>query len=61
MQFAMSLGEACAATGVGLTRLRGEITAGRLEAKKVGRRTLIEVAEIERWLRELPAASPRAA
>ncbi len=35
-----------------------EIKAGRLKRFKAGRRTLISVAEAERWQRRLEATSP---
>jgi hypothetical protein len=35
--------EACAATGLGRTKIYGEISAGRVQTSKVGARTLIVV------------------
>jgi hypothetical protein len=40
--------------GVGRTTVFGEIKAGRLVAKKVGKRTIITCAEGRRWLAALP-------
>jgi len=52
---------AAAAARMGRTRLRKEITAGRLIARKVGRRTVIQTAELERWLRNLLPVEARSA
>lgn len=39
---------------VGRTKLYEEINAGRLEARKIGTKTLIACASAERWFRSLP-------
>jgi excisionase family DNA binding protein len=41
-------------TGVGRSFLYEEISAGRLVAKKAGRRTLIFDADLNAWLASLP-------
>lgn len=40
--------------GIGLTKLYEEIKAGRLKAKKFGKRTLITATALEEWLNSLP-------
>ncbi|WP_035716634.1 helix-turn-helix domain-containing protein [Azorhizobium doebereinerae] len=40
--------------GVGRSTVFEEIKTGRLEARKVGRKTLITRSAIENWLRSLP-------
>jgi excisionase family DNA binding protein len=52
----ISLGvpEAAKATGIGQTKLREEITAGRLIARKLGKRTLIAMVDLENWIANLP-------
>jgi hypothetical protein len=45
----------CLIAGVGRQLVYDEINAGRLVAKKVGRRTLIRHADAERWLEAAPA------
>jgi hypothetical protein len=47
---ALNVREAAKAAGIGRTRLREEISAGRLLARKAGRRTVVETMEIRRWL-----------
>jgi excisionase family DNA binding protein len=40
--------EACSATGIGRAKLYEEIAAGRVEIRKVGRRTLVLIPSLER-------------
>lgn len=54
---ALSVAEFCAIFGIGRTALYEELKAGRLKARKCGRRTLIPRSEGERWLESLPSAS----
>jgi excisionase family DNA binding protein len=51
---AYSIKSFCEAYEVGHDKVYEEIRTGRLRAKKMGRRTLIPVAEAERWLESLP-------
>ena len=46
--------------GVCRAKLYQEIAAGRLAARKAGRRTLVERAEQDRWLAALPLKSAAA-
>lgn len=43
-------------TGVGRSTLYGEISAGRLRIKKVGKRSIILRGDALAWLEALPAA-----
>ena len=43
-----------AAYGLKSTKFYEELKAGRIKARKFGRRTLIPAAEAERWLASLP-------
>lgn len=43
---AYSISEACRITSIGRTRLYGLIAEGRLEVRKIGRRTLIPAASL---------------
>jgi hypothetical protein len=52
--------EACAATGIGRTKLYAEISAGRVHTKKVGTRTLIIVESLVAMI-DPNASSQRAA
>lgn len=51
----LSVNDFCRWAGVGRTAAYAEMKAGRLTARKFGRRTFIPMAEAERWLDALPA------
>jgi excisionase family DNA binding protein len=51
---AVGIPEACKLTSLSRSRLYAEIRDGRLTPRKIGRRTLIPVAELHRWLAALP-------
>jgi len=53
--------EAAKAAGIGLTKLREEIAAKRLVARKLGKRTLIKISDLESWAASLPQAEATAA
>jgi hypothetical protein len=53
-QLADSLNEFARQHGIGLTTVRAEIKAGRLIARKLGRRTIIAAEDARAWLEELP-------
>lgn len=52
---AYCLAEVVRMTGLGRTSLYAEIKTGRLVARKLGRRTVILSADLEDFLRTLPA------
>jgi excisionase family DNA binding protein len=54
-RLAHSISEVTKLTGVGRSFLYEEISAGRLVARKAGRRTLIFDADLNAWLASLPA------
>ena len=56
VQRAYSPAEFCSVYGVGMTFTYAELKAGRLKARKAGRRTLILREEAERWANALPEA-----
>ena len=56
-----SVHEAAQIAGIGLTKLRDEIRANRLIARKLGKRTLINSADLNAWAEKLPKFEPRAA
>jgi hypothetical protein len=60
-QRAMSLSEFCEDYNVGRTKAYEEINAGRLRARKCGKRTIVTADDAEEWLRWLPAIEPGAA
>ena len=49
-----SLDEAAKAAGIGLTKLREEIAAKRLRARKLGSRTIITREDLVEWAARLP-------
>jgi hypothetical protein len=51
----MSIRAFCETYGVGRTKAYEEINAGRLNARKAGKRTIIAADEAEEWLSLLPA------
>jgi excisionase family DNA binding protein len=53
-RIAYSVNEAAKAAGIGLTKLREEIRANRLIARKLGKRTLINVDDLNAWATNLP-------
>jgi excisionase family DNA binding protein len=53
---AVDIDEASEITNLSRSRLYTEIRQGRLKIRKSGRRTIILMAELERWLTALPPA-----
>jgi len=51
---AVSIPEACKLTSLSRSRLYGEIRDGRLKPRKIGRRTVIPMTELSRWIAALP-------
>jgi excisionase family DNA binding protein len=54
-QRALSVEEFCRRYSIGRTKAYQELGAGRLRARKVGKRTLITEDDAEAWLSRLPA------
>lgn len=54
-----SINEFCQWAGIGRTATYAEIKAGRLPAKKFGKRTFITINDAERWLATLPSLRHR--
>ncbi len=52
-QLSLSIEEACAATGLGRTKLYQLINSGELKARKIGKRTIILKDDLEAFLNEL--------
>ena len=51
---AVSIREGCRILGIKRSTIYREIAAGRLKVRKAGKRTLLTVAELRRWLALLP-------
>lgn len=47
----------CRWAGIGRTAAYAEIKDGRLEVRKLGKRTIVPVAEARRWFEALPSPS----
>jgi hypothetical protein len=59
LQKSYSLSEFARQNDIGLTTVRGEIRAGRLAARKIGRRTIITAEDAKAWQERLPKVQPR--
>ncbi len=57
MKSAFTINEASTEIGVGRTKLYREISEGNIEARKLGKRTLILGDELRRYLNSLPVAA----
>jgi hypothetical protein len=55
-KFALSVSEVVRASGVGRTLVFAEIKAGRLLARKCGRRTLVLIDDFQDWLQAMPSS-----
>ena len=53
-RIAYGMDEAAETAGIGLTKLREEIAAKRLRARKLGSRTIITANDLEAWASRLP-------
>lgn len=53
---ALNIAEACAAAGIGRTKIYEAIARGELKARKCGKRTLILKEDLRIFLSSLPAA-----
>lgn len=58
-KLAYGVDEACAALNVGTTKLYQLLTAGKIEGRMEGRRTLITRASLQQYIDSLPAWEPR--
>lgn len=56
---AYTIADFCRSYGIGRTKTYAEIAAGRLLARKVGKRTLILKSDADRWLTTLPLVARR--
>jgi hypothetical protein len=53
-----SLGEFARRHSIGLRTVYAEISAGRLTARKIGRRTVIAIDDAKTWIDQLPKVQP---
>ena len=58
---ALTINEFCERYSIGRVKAYEEINAGRLLVAKLGRRTIIPVANADRWLASLPMKAAKAA
>ena len=57
----LTVAKFCVTYNIGRTKFYQELNAGRIAARKLGSRTLIERSEADRWLRSLPIIETTAA
>jgi excisionase family DNA binding protein len=57
-RFAFSIPEVCAKTGLGRDAVYRAISGGQLVARKLGKRTIVNARDLERFLHNLPRATP---
>ena len=50
----ISIADAVKILGIGKTQIYKAISSGKLKARRHGRRTLLEIAELHRYIGELP-------
>jgi excisionase family DNA binding protein len=50
-----SITESCRLLGVGRTKLYEVIASGELRIRKIGRKSLIAMSDLQRWAERLPA------
>jgi excisionase family DNA binding protein len=55
---AYTIAQAAKAAGIGRSTLYAELSAGKLQARKLGRRTLILASDLSCWLSSLPTLRP---
>lgn len=58
-RFAFSINEVCAVTNLGRDAVYQAISGGQLVARKLGKRTVVTGRDLERFLHNLPRATPR--
>jgi hypothetical protein len=52
-----SINDFCKWVGIGRTAAYAQIRDGRLTVRKLGKRTIVPVAEAQRWFNALPTVS----
>lgn len=50
----LTVQEGCALLSMGVTRFYAQVKLGKIQIRKLGRRTVVSEAEIARYQRELP-------
>ena len=58
---AMSVNGFCSWASIGRSKFYEEHAAGRLKVRKIGRKTLVTMADAQAWLAALPEYQPEAA
>jgi len=53
---ALSVRNFCEAVSIGRTTFYGLVAQGHIRTKKLGRRTLVPITEVERFIAALPSA-----
>ena len=55
-KLALSISEVVSTSGVGRTLVFAEMKAGRLIARKCGRRTVVLIDDLQNWLQAMPSS-----
>jgi excisionase family DNA binding protein len=55
---AIPVSEACTRIGISRSKLYELLNEGEVPSVKIGRRRLIRVADLDRWLEALPSQTP---
>ena len=56
---AMSVNEFCGWAGIGRSKFYQEVADGRIPIRKIGRRSVVLIADAQSWLESLPTAGAR--
>ena len=58
-QFSLSVNQVCAVTGLGRTKVYEAINSGSLQARKIGKRTIVLQDDLSSFLNSLDVYTPR--
>jgi excisionase family DNA binding protein len=59
-QIFYTISQCCRLAAIGRTKFYELIANGEIPVRKVGKKTLVSAADLERWVERLPATKPRA-
>lgn len=60
-RLAVAPAEAAKLAGISRSEIYNQLASGHIKARKVGKRTLVELASLRDWLASLPAYGSKAA
>ena len=53
---ALTVDEFCSWAGIGRSKFYNEVKAGRIRVRKIGRKSVVAMADAQAWLESLPVA-----